>query len=601
MDPPNPSTATPPSSIFNVPELVGHVAQYLSRHNIAQCMATCKAWTPFFEPYLWRDIEPRWNYPAPQALALNRHRIRSLGIASYDFANLHTLAADLPNTPFTEPSQEPRDSTSSPTATGNNIFQNLRIIRIDCGFGNIVSDKKSLCLDYILRILNQSPGLLQLSSSYDILGDSFTSNQTQSFLYALAHKLPCLKKLNIHGDGERELQGETVRPEIALEFLRVCLSHPQLANLHCDFVVDYFTTEEFDQYNAFSNPMEDDKNAGTPAQGSTIKSLYPPVTADGYPPNFLYTLLRSCLPNLELFYIPEVNGDIDPSSVDSLRDAVAQGCPKLRHLRCSWYEEGLMDRVINGIVKGCKQWGLKSFHCEGLDDQYRILGTLNENHCETLEDVELTECRHVESDDLVDLFSCRNLKQVKIQQKYGGRSAVELQNVKFKCHDLKELQLTMVQPDMNPVTDAFGEEEEGHEDILYGKRLERFRRWIRCKAEEAYTEIGSLSKLESLSVGCGEKDYRAVIALSHKRDLTLEHGWLQKLAGLKELKRLRMATNFWSEMGQAEVEFMDAQWPKLERIVFYSLDTKAIVEKPHWQWLKKRRPKLAYFCYYFTT
>ncbi|KAK3823065.1 MAG: hypothetical protein J3Q66DRAFT_437479 [Benniella sp.] len=589
--------ATPPSSIFNVPELVGLVAQFLSSHDIAQCMTTCKAWTPFYEPYLWRDIKLDSSYPAPQALALNRHRIRSLSIASNDFANLHTLAVDLPDTPFSAPSQEPLDSTSSSTVTGNNIFQNLYIIRVDYDSGEDDYDERLLCLDYILRILHQSPGLLQLSPPCDILGNSVTSNQTESFLYALAHKLPYIKELNI--------RGYSVLPKIALEFLRVCFNHPQLANLHCDFVIgrqsDNFSIEDFHQFNSFLNSMEDDKKAkeatGKTALGSPIKSLLLPETAGGFPLNFVCTLLRSYLPNLELFHIPGVNVDSAPSFEESLRGAVAQGCPKLQHLRCWWSADERMARVINSIVEGCEQWGLKSFYCVDFNDQnYRtILETLSEIHYKTLEEVELVDCRHVDSDDLVELFSCRNLKKVKIQQSETGRSTIELQNVKFKCHDLKELQLTMVQPDMNPETDYFSEEEEEeYEDLLPRGRIERFGRWIRRKAEEAYTQIGSLSKLESLSVGCEEKDYQELV-LDHEYDLTLEHGWLQQLAGLKELKRFQMTSDFWSEMGQAEVEFMDAQWPKLETVGFSSQDTKAIVKKPHWQWLQKRRPQLVYY------
>ncbi|KAK3823067.1 MAG: hypothetical protein J3Q66DRAFT_366271 [Benniella sp.] len=604
MDPTNPTTATTPSSsIFNVPELVGLVAQYLSNHDIAQCMTTSKAWTPLFGPYLWRDIKLDSYHPAPQALALNRHRIRSLRIAINDFANLHTLAADIGNTPFSEPSQEPREWTNSSTATGNNIFQNLRVIRIDYDFRRFAFSRKkmSLCLDYILRILHQSPGLLQLSPPHDILGGSVTSNQTESFLYALTHKLPYIKELDIRGD--------KVLPKVALKFLRVCLNHPQLVNLHCDFGIegqsDNFSIEDFHQFNSFLNSMEDDKKAkeatGKIALGSSIQSLRFPGTIEGYPPNFVCTLLRSYLPNLELFHIPEVNRDRGVSFVESLRDAVAQGCPKLQHLRYSWYDDDEDNHiVINGIVEGCKQWGLKSFYCERLkeevnyDDSQCVMATLLSNHSNTLEEVELVHCRQVYSHDLVDLFSCRNLRKAKIQQSSCGGAVIELQNVKFKCHDLKELQLTMAQPDMNPETDDFSEEEEEeHDDLLLGGRRERFGRWIRRKAEEAYTEIGSLSKLESLSVGCEEKDYQEPV-LDHKCDLTLEHGWLQQLAGLKELKRIQMTSDFWSEMGQAEVEFMDAQWPKLEMILFNSTNLKAIVGEPHWEWLQKRRPQLTY-------
>ncbi|KAF9343583.1 hypothetical protein BGX34_006583, partial [Mortierella sp. NVP85] len=447
--------ATPPSSIFNVPELVGLVAQYLNSRDVARCMATSKAWVHLFESFLWQDVVLKRPHPTPQILARNRHRIRSLRIASYDYPNLQALAADLPNTPFSEPSQESRDSTSSSTATGNNIFQNLRIIRID---NDYPYRWKLRCLDYILRILHQSPSLLQLSLPSDILDDSVTSDQTESFLYAMAHKLPCIKGLDIRDD--LNSRGHKVLPKIGLELLRVCLSHPQLANLHCNFRMNYLSTKDFHQINAFLNSVEDNKKAkeatGKSALGSPIKSLRFPEITEGYPPNYLCTLLRSCLPNLELLYLPDVGGNRELSFVESLRDAVAQGCPKLQHLRCSWYDDEESHNVINGIVKGCKQWGLKSFHCEKLeDDESRcILETLLSNHSNTLEEVELVHCQ-VNCYDLVDLLSCRNLKKVKILQSSDGDGAIELHNVKFKCRDLKELQLSIVQPEMDYEDDDF--------------------------------------------------------------------------------------------------------------------------------------------------
>ncbi|KAK3818654.1 MAG: hypothetical protein J3Q66DRAFT_368730 [Benniella sp.] len=596
-------SATPHPSIFEIPELVGLVAQYLSSQDIVHCTTTSKSWAHQFEPFLWRDIVLKESHPAPQALALNRHRIRSLRISINDSTNLHTLAADLPYTPCSEPSQQLRDSTSSSTATGNNVFFNLRIIRIDYGSLNYVSDWRSLCLDYVLRILNQSPGLLRLSPPYDILGDKVTSSQTESFLYAVAHKLPCIKELNIRGEG--------ALPKVGLEFLRVCLYHPQLANLRCDFEIeelDDHLSEDFHQFNAFLSSMEDDKKAkeatGKSALGSPIKSLRLPGTIYGYPPNFVCTLLRSYLPNLELLHIPGVYVDDAeaPFPVESLRDAVAQGCPKLQHLRCSWRDEHDVDYedAVKSIVEGCKEWGLKSFHCENLKEDWGdgespcILETLLENHCETLEEVELVNCQEADSKNLGELFLCRNLKRVKIQQSTSDGAVIEFQHVKFGCRDLKDLQLTMAQPDMNPGTDYFGEEdeEEENEDPLPGGHLERFGRWVRRKAEEAYSEIGSLSKLESLSVGCQETDSQDPV-FDHRYDLTLEHGWLRQLAGLKELKRLQMSSDFWSEMGQAEVEFMDAEWPKLEKIEF-SKNTKSQVKEHHWKWLQARRPGLVY-------
>ncbi|KAK3823068.1 MAG: hypothetical protein J3Q66DRAFT_137810 [Benniella sp.] len=587
--------ATPPSSIFNVPELVGLVAQYLSSHDIAQCMATCRAWTPYFEPYIWQDIELDSSYPAPKALALNRHRIRSLSVASNDFANLHTLAADLGDRVSSD-LWRALDYSATLTTTGKITFPNLRILQVDYESEENASDskKRESCLDCVLRILGQSPGLLQLAPPENIL--SLSHHRIAFFLCTLAHKLPCIKELDI--------RGEKVPLDIGLLFLQVCLNHSQLVNLHCDVGLvgqrEYYTAKDFEDFNDFLKSIEDDKKAreatGKPVLGSPIKSLILPKTNEGYPPIVICTLLKSYLPNLERLHVPDISEDRDESFTRSLEEAVAQGCPKLQHLRCSWYEgDGYIEEVINSIVEGCKQWGLKSFYCEDIDDRgLGILEILLENHYNTLEEVELVNCRKVQSNDLGVLLSCKNLKRVKIQQSTSDGAAIEFQHVEFRCRDLKELQLTLHRPDIDPLHDPFGsddeeEDEEEDEDRVY----ERFSSWEERKAKEAYAQIGSLSKLESLSLN-GDTVVNGPKGQSHNNDLTLEHGWLQKLEGLKELKHFHMAADFWSDMGQAEVEFMDTQWPKLESIEFSCQDLEDIVEKPHWRWLKERRPYLEY-------
>ncbi|KAF9362851.1 hypothetical protein BGX34_005391 [Mortierella sp. NVP85] len=591
------STAPHPS-IFEAPELPGLVAQYLSSQDIVHCIASSKSWARHFKPLLWRDVVLKRSHPPPPALALNRHQIRSLSVASNDTRNLHMLAADLPNTFPGGFSQGPRDPTCSSTK-GNSVFPNLRIIRVDYKSEEKASDTKriSICMDYVLRILNQSPGLLRLAPPENIL--NFPSDHTKSFLYTLSHKLPCIRWLDIRGEG--------VPPKIGLQFLRVCLNHPQLANLHCYFSIagvrgmtglyEYFSAEQCQLFNSFPTTMENDKKAkertGKPALGSPIKSLILPKVNAGYPPGFICALLRSYLPNLERLHAPKIKGDGnvygDASFKKPLMEAVAQGCPKLQHLRCSWCEDGCMDKVINSIVKGCQEWGLKSFHCEDLDDQYgrRILATLSRNHSKTLEEVELANCKDVKSKDVAELFSCRNLKSVKIWTGRTGYAGMEIQDVRFGCHELKELRLTVTQPNVDPVHCDFGsDEDEDYEDV-HG-RLERFDEWVRCMSEKAYTQIGSLSKLETLSLNRDEWDGRG-----YDYDLTLEKGWLRQLAGLKELKHFHMATDLWVNMGQAEVEFMDAQWPKLEKIEF-SKNLKSQVKKRHWKWLQARRPGLVF-------
>ncbi|KAK3823071.1 MAG: hypothetical protein J3Q66DRAFT_424641 [Benniella sp.] len=559
-------------------------------------MATCKAWKPLFESFLWRIVELKSHYPAPQALVHNRHRIRSLSVAANDYVNLQTLAYDLPDitsfrgpgylSPVTpEPLQEPDNLSKSSTARSN-TFRSLRVIRFDYNSYKYAHDwKRPLCLSYILRIINQSPGLVQLALPESIL--SFSCDHAEPFMYTGAQEL--------------NIRGGNVSVETGLEFLRVCLNHPQLAKLHCDFRMeglnDYFSIEDYELFDTFFTTVENDRKvketAGKPVLGSPIKSLILPKTNEGYPPDFICMLLKSYLPNLERLHIPDIS-DRDESFTRSLEEAVVQGCPNLQHLRFSWYEEDIyIEEVINGIVKGCKQRGLKSFYCEDMhDDRGVILETLLDNHYNTLEEVELVKCRYVDSKNIGELLLCKDLKRVRIQQSTSDGAAIEFQHVEFRCRDLKELQLTLHRPDIDPLDDPFGsddeeEDEEEDEDRVY----ERFSSWEERKAKEAYAQIGSLSKLESLSLN-GDTVVNGPKGQSHNNDLTLHQGWLRQLAGLKELKYFHMATDFWYEMGQAEVEFMDTQWPKLKTIAFRCSDLNAIIEKPHWQWLRKRRPRL---------
>jgi hypothetical protein len=178
------------SSIFDVPELVELVAQYLSCRDIIQCMATSKAWEHLFEPFVWQDVVLRGAILAPQAMVRNRHRIRSLQVANNDYTDLCTLADGLPSvTPF---SPDNLDLASSPlkscssiigsSVTGSNTFQILCTIHVGhkSQTGKLDEKDRSICFDYIFRIINQSPGLLRVTLDGTILnqGDS----QVQSLL-----------------------------------------------------------------------------------------------------------------------------------------------------------------------------------------------------------------------------------------------------------------------------------------------------------------------------------------------------------------------------------------------------------------------------------
>ncbi|KAF9362846.1 hypothetical protein BGX34_005386 [Mortierella sp. NVP85] len=578
------------------------VAQYLSGHDIIQCMATSKAWAHLFEPFLWQDILLTRLDPVPQTLALNRHRIRSFRVAHDDYINLCTLASDLPSVPSLspnnlDPASGPSKSCSSTiasSATGSNIFQSLRTIHIGhTSQTGKLDEKGEICLAYIYRIINQSPGLLQVI----LHGEILNHDKSHSLLYILEHKLPYLKRL--------DFTSAQVDLDIGLKLLRVCFNHPQLADLNYDFSMldDHHKLQRLE---AFLMASEEDNKAkkalGEPAAGTRIKNLLLPRLPNGYPPTFVCTLLRSHLPNLEGFNVPDIYNYDGTPYVDLLKEAVAQGCPKLQHIKFAWNEyERNMQEAVDGMIQGCKEMSLKSFYCENFDDVLthndgqRTLRTLLNDHFTTLEEVELVYYGEIHHSDLMELFTmCKNLRAFTLGPIESGNASVRFQDIvlqEWVCHDLRDLRMIISRP-------RIGLEEEEEEDSDKESESEAERMdpdLVRAMAKKAYGQIGRLSKLEILCLGCDEREEQETPMEDYEYDLTLEHGWLAELAGLRELRHLHMATDFWSRMGQAEVEFMDANWPKLEKITFRcygSESSEGIMERPHWQWLQERRPHL---------
>lgn len=83
-------------------------------------------------------------------------------------------------------------------------------------------------------------------------------------------------------------------------------------------------------------------------------------------------------------------------------------------------------------------------------------------------------------------------------------------------------------------------------------------------------------------------------------DFTLPMG-LSRLTALKRLKKLSLVGDFWTLMGQEEVEFMHAHWKLLGSIEFSIEDKetfRGVIGCSHWVWLKQQRPELRYLASY---
>jgi hypothetical protein len=213
-------------------------------------------------------------------------------------------------------------------------------------------------------------------------------------------------------------------------------------------------------------------------------------------------------------------------------------------------------------------------------------------HLETLEDVELVDCKSIDHNLLSKIFSkCRNLKSVKIAPTPGPELVFleDLVSKRWACSDLKDLHVAIHRYCLSIDKDEYEDECEDDDDDIDENNQAPVSR-LDTLAKRMFRQIGRLSKLETLcldyQVPSGSKQ------VHDTSDLTLDRGWLSELAGLKKLRHLTIPLD---QIGQAEIEFMDSQWPQLEKISFiYGQSDYNVTEKPQWQWLKKRRPYLEY-------
>ncbi|KAF9939474.1 hypothetical protein BGZ65_010403 [Modicella reniformis] len=431
----------------------------------------------------------------------------------------------------------------------------------------------------ILLVLDYSHVLTQL----DVPGPVLCHNPpfVRLFLDLVATSLPLLQRLTFNQ--------ALVDPTKGFQLLEVCFNHPRLVDLQCDFFMGdsqypvIVPDRIYDPHFAIllKSLQDADKmkaESGEPT-GLRLKSLLLPKIESGYPQAFLFPFLRSQLPNLERLGIPRIHNSYDDRE---LIETISKGCPKLQHIASYDCPEDRDDESsVITIIRSCVRSGLRSFHGHYFDDfnyflePRGMIANLVEHHANTLEEVELLDCEGAESYDIASvLMKCRNLKKFRVQASDLGEAVIEFQEVvseDWVCHDIKVLHLLLGRDTFVPA----------------GKTKEEV---VAQAAKTVYGRIGCLSKLEEVSLGSDANCFETRGG-GFTEDLTLEHGWLAELAELKELRHFQMVTDFWSSMGQAEVEFMDANWPKLERITIgYNLLDEDVFCQPHWHWLKKKRP-----------
>ncbi|KAF9945586.1 hypothetical protein BGZ72_001201, partial [Mortierella alpina] len=326
-----------------------------------------------------------------------------------------------------------------------------------------------------------------------------------------------------------------------------------------------------------------------------IKSLKLPSNRAGLWNPLPLLLLVSSLLDLERCEIPWFDTGVDIREVEQV---VREHCPNLKHLSYpflaeEWEEPASWNsQAACAFIRGCtalQSFDSPYFNDHHVDEPRLIIPELVSRHHSTLEVFKLVSPYEVLSCDLQDILSrCKNLKQFWVMREseeeiIPGIAFKDISRSTWVCSELRELGITLNRCRRERDTSGdLGEEEEQDDPYV----------WLTASTtKRVYQQIGRLEKLEILAIDIDRSNRTRATENDYRWDLTLWKGWLGELAGLKNLKSLRLRVDFWSNMRQFEVEFMHEHWPLLRELAF-SCDISQFHTEPQWRWLLEKRPHL---------
>lgn len=560
--------------MFEYPELVAHLVPYLTSQDMAHCAATCKTLAGTFKPYLYQHYQ-HFTGPVPGPVQRNAHYLRTLEIrGGFTDLCLMVLVQD----------ESPSLPESLPTILNNKMTDLRRLILYQTVF---------IRGQLLIHALRANSGITHLEletviiqdippprTRYDLLGSTIF----QHFLEIIRDGLPQLQRLVF-------IINCAAPVNHAAELLNACLHHPRLTEFQCrtrELRGSYHQDDSTTPLDSLMETLEHRRaNASfTSPPGGQLKALALPFINLGYPQSFLLPLLTTYLPNLERFDIPPLGG----SYADALEQVIGDYCSKLQHISYTFARQyNDSSSPIKAAIRGCAKWsGIRSFRVFGYngtsheDSGPRMVDILVEHHSATLEKIEFEGCERLggRRGILDPIFTrCPNLKVFKVlpidKEELNVLEFVDIPLDSWVFQDLKELHLHFAH------SDGFVLDKGTAEEALEA-------------GEKLMKQIGKLTKLETLFLRFTTHEYYK-LKWADNVDPELEKVWLKELGGLRKLIYIGLPSKYWEKADQAEVEFMDASWPILERISCkedYLL--REISRRDQWQWLKQRRPWLKF-------
>ncbi|KAG0038892.1 hypothetical protein BGZ82_010477 [Podila clonocystis] len=614
--------AQDPLRVLDIPELLASICVFLTPHHLLQCALVRRQWHLLFIPYLWSNIHIRnkaqfdrftraceqeegetiatENTPLP---LLVRHGlyIRSIHTAFYSLlcplledsvscasltrlefpANTTFTSPILPSEGNSTPTTTPKDATlarlgldnSGMDETGTPDFQAVAEYR---QLLTATSQTQSFDEVVLYRLMKKCPRLEALAfATFPFYHDSM--------IIRIADRLAGLKKLDLTNPHNCQVKAQSI----------------QYLLQHC--------TQGLEELKVSISPS----SKAEVSQREWIKELSPLGLKK-------LELLGDLSGGGDLLWLPvlpscsqlqELSLDLfDTAAQNQLAHCLQEYCPSLRNLTLRCFagpqeEQDLVNLVQLNPATILRKLSMKFFH--GLGSLFTAALT---RHLPTLESLVFEECDGISSEDIQYLLgSCPRLSMFQAMTNNGPRfsstvylDVEDMLSGPWACEEtlesLKVIITGIPRPDQQQ--DQFGAPLTGPlHDVNDRDNYE-------CQ-KAVYQRLGALVNLREMWLGHDAQDlddednYYPVDGQGLWRFIDPDYQFeclefsirsgLPQLAGLKKLRRLNV-DRMMTRIGQAEVQWMAQQWPKLQTVVGLVVQGEKVSKAV--QWLYSHRPDI---------
>ncbi|KAG0048722.1 hypothetical protein BGZ83_006386 [Gryganskiella cystojenkinii] len=583
----------PAEKVFSIPELAGMIAKYLKLETLAKLSSTTKLIQATVTPYLWRNFILDRDIEEEPSPGLDRYLKYT---RSVEFRTCDTGLLDI----LTQGDQNERDDSIIPSTTPTESDANVLSKELSTsltrlvytgdqdGEGSVgVTDDQT---DQLLSIMHRNISLETLRLPGELLRRADD----------LTHVLSGLSRLRSVALVNCAIEGPDI--STAFQFFAACFSLPQLEVIRCSFRFD-LVQQQVSVETMFRQILESLQGYQSSGQfPSGLKELELPLFSAEYPETFLIPFFSLGFQALEVLHVPSI---CSPASIKkSLEDVLLQHCSRVRDVRMNGVEHRRVDYEMLGLVVRicCSQLGCRSLELSSME-WTSFHKDIVFHHAQTLESLVIQFPFFMTSRDVQLIFaSCPVLKVFKLD---GEGSGFVLNYTDFEMYEVRN--------------DTIGAVKGAEDQQDGGEKTTSSIRDFACSglrtlsltsgnphrlqnqgsSKGFFSQVGRLSDLEELTFGYSQFGYNQFRNKTEKPllDFTLDpaNGRLQDLIGLKKLRVLNLRGKTLNQLGQAEVEFMEREWPRLEKVTFGSwIQIEPQSETDHWKWFIDKRPWLKF-------